>query len=135
MNVVVGWQKRIARAEAMTNKQLAELPEMQEQALGTAIASGDAETAAEIARAIRNRLLKDSDAEVALDRLGLQAPSDATFSSWLAFLRTLGNALAGGWAQYRQALRDLPEQDGWPLSIEWPSAPYARDNAGQILRN
>ena len=71
MNVVVGWQKRIARAEAMTNKQLAELPEMQEQALGTAIANGDAETAAEIARTIRNRLLRDSDAEVALDRLGL----------------------------------------------------------------
>lgn len=135
MNVVVGWQKRIVRAEAMTNKQLAELPEMQEQALGTAIASGDAETAAEIARAIRNRLLKDSDAEVALDRLGLQAPSDATFSSWLAFLRTLGNALAGGWAQYRQALRDLPEQGGWPLNIEWPVAPHTQDNAGQILHN
>ena len=75
MNVVVGWQKRIARAEAMTNKQLAELPEMQEQALGTAIDSGDAETAAEIARTIRNRLLRDSDAEVALDRLGLTVPS------------------------------------------------------------
>ena len=75
MNVVVGLQKRIARAEAMTNKQLAELPEMQEQALGTAIANGDAETAAEIARTIRNRLLRDSDAEVALDRLGLTVPS------------------------------------------------------------
>ena len=125
MNVVVGWQKRIARAEAMTNKQLAELPEMQEQALGTAIASGDAETAAEIARKIRNRLLRESDAEVALDRLGLTVPSGTSFTAWLSFLRTLGEALTGDWATYRQALRDLPRQEGFPFDIQWPVSPAA----------
>lgn len=123
MNVVVGLQKRIARAEAMTNKQLAELPEMQEQALGTAITNGDAETAAEIARTIRNRLLRDSDAEVALDRLGLTVPSGTSFTAWLSFLHTLGEALTGDWATYRQALRDLPKQDGFPFDIHWPERP------------
>ena len=81
------------------------------------------ETAAALARSIRNRLLKDSDAEVALDRLGLVAPSGSTFTAWLGFLKALGEALIGEWAQYRQALRDLPEQDGFPFSIVWPSAP------------
>ena len=123
MSIVVSWQQRVARAEAMTDKQLAELPEMQEQALGTAIANGDAETAAEIARKIRNRLLRDSDAEVALDRLGLAVPSGTSFTAWLSFLRTLGEALTGDWATYRQALRDLPRQDGFPFDIHWPERP------------
>lgn len=29
------------------------------------------------------------------------------------------------WILYRQALRDLPEQDGWPLNIVWPEKPNA----------
>jgi hypothetical protein len=27
------------------------------------------------------------------------------------------------WRAYRQALRDVPEQDGFPVDIEWPAAP------------
>ena len=27
------------------------------------------------------------------------------------------------WATYRQALRDVPSQEGFPLSIEWPEPP------------
>lgn len=27
------------------------------------------------------------------------------------------------WAAYRQALRDVPEQMGFPLAIDWPVAP------------
>jgi hypothetical protein len=27
------------------------------------------------------------------------------------------------WAVYRQALRDLPEQPGFPEAIAWPDAP------------
>ena len=26
---------------------------------------------------------------------------------------------------YRQALRDVPEQEGWPFSVEWPEVPSA----------
>lgn len=28
-----------------------------------------------------------------------------------------------GWAKYRQKLRDLPQEDGWPDKITWPSLP------------
>lgn len=111
----------------MTNKQIAELPETQKKALNTAIAMGDEETAAEIARSIRNRMLKDSDAEVALDRLGLSVPTGTTFTAWLDFFRRLGAALNGEWAAYRQALRDLPTQEGFPLAIVWPHAPGSED--------
>ncbi len=130
MSIVVSWQQRIARAEAMTDKQIAELPEMQEKALSTAIEMGDAETAAEIARRIRNRMLKDSDAEVALDRLGLTAPSGTSFTVWLSFLRTLGEALTGDWARYRKALRDLPQQEGFPFNIDWPVPPTVEQESG-----
>ena len=123
MSIVVSLQHRVARAEAMTDKQIAELPEMKEKALSTAIAMVDEETAAEIARSIRNRMLKDSDAEVALDRLGLDVPSGTTFTAWLSFLRTLGEALTNDWATYRQALRDLPKQEGFPFDIQWPVSP------------
>lgn len=109
--------------EAATDKIRSEEPDVQEKALQFAVEQGDEETAAEIARKIRNRLLAESDAEVALDRLGLQAPTGESFTAWLAFLKKLGQALAGKWAEYRQALRDLPQSEGWPLNIVWPDSP------------
>ena len=35
----------------------------------------------------------------------------------------LAEAQRAAWTVYRQALRDLPEQDGWPASIVWPEKP------------
>lgn len=29
----------------------------------------------------------------------------------------------GAWATYRQALRTIPDQDGFPLSVQWPTPP------------
>ena len=114
---------RKARMEAAIDKIRSEEPDVQEKALLFAVEQEDEETAAEIARKIRNRLLTESDAEVALDRLGLQAPAGESFTAWLTFLEKLGQALAGEWAKYRQALRDLPQSEGWPLEISWPKAP------------
>lgn len=28
------------------------------------------------------------------------------------------------WIEYRQALRDITEQPGWPLNIDWPKRPH-----------
>ena len=81
------------------------------------------EIAAAAARAVRDQLLKDSDASMALDRLGLVAPSGTTFTAWLSFLKGLGNVLTGSIALYRQALRDLPQQPGFPYDIDWPEKP------------
>ena len=84
------------------------------------------EAAAE-ARAIRDRLLAESDARLALDRLGLELPDKITATSLLtafkALIDGLRGALSGEWAAYRQALRDLPEQPGFPFEIHWPVKP------------
>ncbi len=83
----------------------------------------DSEAAAAFARRIRNELLKQSDAELSLDRIGLQVPTGTTFTAWLSFFKQLGDVLTGEWATYRQALRDLPEQEGFPLEVTFPTKP------------
>jgi hypothetical protein len=30
---------------------------------------------------------------------------------------------ASAWRTYRQALRDVPSQPGWPYDLNWPSEP------------
>ena len=57
---------------------------------------------------------------MALDRLGLSVPNGSTFTAWLSFLKGLGDVLNGAVARYRQALRDIPEQSGFPFDVEWP---------------
>lgn len=36
---------------------------------------------------------------------------------------TLSDEEYRGWLQYRQSLRDITEQEGWPLSVVWPAEP------------
>ena len=115
--------KRVSEVEAMTNIQKADLPEVQEAAYSFACEQRDAEAAAELARKIRDRLLAESDSVMAFDRLGLSVPSGSTFTAWLSFLRGLGSALSGKWARYRKALRDLPDQEGFPFNITFPEKP------------
>ena len=66
-----------------------------------AIAAKDAEQAKSM-RETRNQKLKDCDWTQLVD-----SPE--------------GNKLA--WANYRQALRDVPKQTGFPWDIQWPDAP------------
>jgi hypothetical protein len=35
----------------------------------------------------------------------------------------LDNVAKNAWASYRQALRDLPDQAGFPFDVNWPSVP------------
>lgn len=35
----------------------------------------------------------------------------------------LGAATKAAWATYRTALRNLPQQSGFPASVTWPTAP------------
>ena len=67
------------------------------------IAQKDA-TQAESVRSQRTQLLKDSD-WTQLD--------DTPFD----------NAKKMAWANYRQALRDIPDQAGFPWDIQWPTQP------------
>lgn len=36
-----------------------------------------------------------------------------------------GDAVPAAWKTYRQALRDVPTQKGFPRAIKWPAAPAA----------
>jgi len=35
----------------------------------------------------------------------------------------LADRITADWTTYRQALRDVPAQEGFPLSVEWPTQP------------
>jgi hypothetical protein len=43
------------------------------------------------------------------------------------------DAERSAWAAYRQALRDVPTQEGFPNDVVWPTIP-ARDKGGTILQ-
>ena len=113
--------KRLAQAEAMANAQKAELMETLCAAYERACADENAEEAAELARKIRNKLLDNSDKEMSLDRLGLDT------SSATKFIASLGKIFTGEWAKYRQLLRELPEQEGFPFNIEFPTPPDSEE--------
>lgn len=42
-------------------------------------------------------------------------------SDWTQ-LRDVPDAIAAQWASHRKALRDLPQQPGFPWSVEWPAS-------------
>lgn len=94
--------------------------------LSMAMDSDRSAAAAEI-RARRNRLLLESDASVALDRINLNIPDGITTTSLLSSVRDVFEALreatTGRWAQYRQALRDIPQQPGFPYDVDFPVKP------------
>lgn len=125
-------EERIARLEAICAKMRAEEPDVQENALQSAVLVHDEELAAALARVIRNRKLEESDGRLAFDRFGITLPDSITATTMLkAFkelIEGLKSLLSGEWAVYRQALRDLPEQQGFPFNIEWPEAPEGNVN-------
>lgn len=63
--------------------------------------SSDTDVLSKKARAQRDDLLRDSDWTQVPD-----APTNKT-----------------AWATYRQALRDIPDQEGFPSNITWPTPP------------
>lgn len=75
----------------------------------------------------RNELLADSDKFLLLDRLGISLPSEITATTLLSsikdFFDNLKEVLNGDWAEYRQKLRDLTKQEGFPYNVEFPEKP------------
>lgn len=61
---------------------------------------------ASVVRAERNRLLAESDWTQLLDARA-----------------AMGEVKATGWDIYRQALRDITSQEGFPHSVVWPTKP------------
>lgn len=115
--------KRLAQAEAMAAAQKAETMEVLQAAYKRACEELNEEDAAAFARKIRDKLLNETDSRVALDRFNISVPSGTSFTAWLSFLKSLGEIITGAWAIYRQALRDLPEQEGFPFNVTFPTPP------------
>ena len=96
--------KRLARQEAMANFHRANLLESMQVAYNRACSENDEETAAEYARKIRDKLLAECDWTQTIDS-------------------PLNTAKKATWATYRQSLRDIPEQQGFPLNVNFPEKP------------
>lgn len=60
---------------------------------------------------------EDQAASVRMIRSGLLLKSDWTQG------KDIPDSVSSGWATYRQALRDISKQAGFPWAIEWPSQP------------
>ena len=94
--------------------------------LAEAQAEAYTEAAAKV-RSLRDKLLTESDAMTQLDRLGMDLPDKVTATTMLSVFKEILTALwsitKGAIGQYRQALRDLPEQPGFPFDIDWPNKP------------
>lgn len=96
-----------------------------------AVAAAREECAAAV-RAARDALLAASDQRMTLDRgLNLKLPDTVTAATLLTAFKDIitgfKDALSGDWAKYRQALRDLTTQEGFPFNVIWPSAPTSNE--------
>lgn len=66
--------------------------------------------------AVENLPQEDAANNVRNHRNDLLAECD-----WTQLADATVNSLA--WANYRQALRDIPQQDGFPYNVNWPTKP------------
>jgi len=84
-------------------------------AAGNAVAVDESLVEAEVARLIAEQPKKEVRNQ--RDRL-------LTESDWVTIRATdTGNPVPTEWVDYRQALRDITEQTGFPEEIEWPQEP------------
>ena len=118
-------QIRLARMEAICNQIRSDMDDVMQRAYEKAVEERDEERAAEIARKIRNRMLDVSDAQMSLDRIGLDT------SSTTAFLSSLKNLFGNAWSVYRQHLRDIPSQEGFPFNIDWGNCPDTKSEVDE----
>lgn len=82
-------------------------------------------TLAEEIRKKRNELLAETDKEMCIDRLNIELPTELTAATLLTgvknFFEGFSNIFNGNMAKYRQELRDITEQEGFPYNVIWPS--------------
>lgn len=83
------------------------------------------ENLAEEIRAKRNELLKDTDKEMCIDRLNLNFPDNLSMTNIISSLKDFFDGFASisksNIAKYRQELRDITKQEGFPYNVKWPT--------------
>jgi alkanesulfonate monooxygenase SsuD/methylene tetrahydromethanopterin reductase-like flavin-dependent oxidoreductase (luciferase family) len=115
--------KRLAQIEAVATSQKAESEEILLKVYAAACEDKNEDEAAALARKIRDKLLDISDKQMTLDRLELETTTATKF------IASLAKILTGDWAKYRQALRDLPEQEGFPFDVVFPTPPATEESS------
>lgn len=75
--------------------------------------NADYEAVANDVRKRRNELLTESDADFLVDRAGL-------WSSGVPFVGEIDGTAVKAVSDYRQALRDITKQAGFPYDVVWP---------------
>ena len=80
--------------------------------------------AAKVSKKI-NKSLEKTDKEMCLDRLNLQLPTELTAVNMLSnikqFFESFSDIFNGSMAKYRQELRDITKQQGFPYNVVWPT--------------
>ena len=78
-------------------------------------------------RTKRDELLKETDKEMCLDRLNLHIPEKLDPTTLLSGVKDFFEALKmvtnDDMAKYRQQLRDIPNQPGFPYKVDFPDIP------------
>lgn len=75
----------------------------------------------------RDKLLEETDKEMVLDRLKLNMPEDISMTNLIPgikeFFTSFKDIFNSKMAKYRQSLRDVPQQEGFPYNVSWPEKP------------
>lgn len=86
-------------------------------------------------RAKRDELLIETDKEMVLDRLQLNMPEDITMTNIVSgikeFFTSLKEIFTSDMAKYRQSLRDIPQQPGFPYDVVWPEKPKTKEESDE----
>ena len=76
----------------------------------------------------RNQLLNETDKEMVLHRLDLYILKEEITAANIVkglkeFFDSIKKIFSSDMAKYRQELRDVPQQEGFPYDIKWPEKP------------
>ena len=125
-------QMRLAKMEAMCDQLRSEMSDVLERAYAIAVEERDEDRAAELARKIRNKLLDDSDKYNTVDRVfNFDLPETISTTNVISAVKALIEGIHGitanDWSVYRQHLRDITDQPGFPFDIDWGTEPDAEE--------
>lgn len=126
-------EMRVARLEANMSYLKQEFEETLKAAYDRACENGDAEEAAEFARKLRNHMLDMTDKYSTVDRLfNFDLPDSISMTTIIQAVRALIDGIKNigrnDWAVYRQHLRDITAQEGFPFHIDWGTSPDAGED-------
>lgn len=125
-------EMRVARLEATMNHLRQEFMESLQTAYDRACAEHDEEAAATFARLMRNKMLDATDKYNTVDRVfNFDLPETISMTNVISAVKALIEGINGitanDWSVYRQHLRDITDQPGFPFDIDWGTAPDAEE--------